>query len=239
MCTRGMRSHTSLFAILVMLLEYPCFGHHNLSSKEWWKLCVLRSFTLAGVPSMGPQQANHVFQRIYSLFGSHAVYERFDDAAPFLHWARRHGIVCGLLSNADERYGDSILPMLGLTLGEELLQFQLFSKDYGLEKPDAKFFGSMLEQASTTLPVGSQSLLPSQVLHIGNDYTKDFVGARRAGMHAILLDRYDETERAAEWQRRGAVVRNDLIDVVEFLGESRCRLGYDDEDPAKTKHDLS
>jgi putative hydrolase of the HAD superfamily len=54
---------------------------------------------------MTVQQQEIVFQRIYSVFGSQAAYERFDDALPFLHWADRNNIMCGLLSNADDRYG--------------------------------------------------------------------------------------------------------------------------------------
>lgn len=57
------------------------------------------------------------------------------------------------------------------------------------------------------------------------DYTKDFSGARRAGWHAILLNRYDEKDRADEWKRRGAVVLDDLMDVVFWLGQSGCKLG--------------
>jgi hypothetical protein len=54
---------------------------------------------------MSDAQADVVFQRIYSVFGSQAAYEKFDDATPFLNWANRHNIACGLLSNADDRYG--------------------------------------------------------------------------------------------------------------------------------------
>jgi putative hydrolase of the HAD superfamily len=132
--------------------------------------------------------------------------------------------------------GDSILPMLGLTHDE--LQFQCFSKDHGLEKPDSRFFLAALKEAEESLSLFSPSeeetrrlkvtdpLLPSQVLHVGNDYVKDFEGARRAGMHAVLLDRYDEAELAEEWRRRGAIVLKDLMDVVEFLGRSNCELGF-------------
>lgn len=206
---------------------YPCFGGHDISAKEWWKRCVLRSFELAGA-RMNEAQQEAVFQRIYSIFGSQACYEKFDDALPFLQWANRSRIVCGVLSNADERYGDSILPMLGLTHDE--LQFQCFSKDFGLEKPDARFFLAALKQAELYL-VSQNSydvndpLLPSQVLHIGNDFQKDFEGARRAGMHAALLSRYGEDELAAEWKRRGALVFEDLLDVVELLGRSNCQFG--------------
>ena len=199
--------------------KHPCFGNKDMTSKEWWRQCVSLSFRLAGVDMDKPVEEN-IFQRIYSTFGSHAAYEVFPDALPFLNWAARNGITCGVLSNADERYGDSILPMLGLTHDE--LMFQCFSKDLNLEKPDARIYMAAIEKAK---PWTGTPCLPSEVVHIGNDYIKDFDGARRAGMHAVLLDRYNETELANEWRRRGALVFEDLLDVVEFLGRRNCRLG--------------
>ena len=185
--------------------------------------CIL---TFDQLETVGAEMTEHeqdlVFQRIYSRFGSNVCYKLFPDAIPFLKWARRHGLVCGVLSNADERYGDSILPMLGLTHDE--LQFQCFSKDVKIEKPDARIFMAAIEQGREFLP-SSDEIHPSEVLHIGNDFVKDFEGARRAGIHAVLLDRYDEVERAGEWRRRGALVFTDLLDVLEFLGRSDCQLG--------------
>jgi FMN phosphatase YigB (HAD superfamily) len=158
------------------------------------------------------------------LFVSHSInaYEVFPDAIPFLNWANRHGLVCGVLSNADERYGDSVLPMLGLTHDE--LQFQCFSKDLKLEKPDARVFMAAMHKGEPFLAT-SEPIDPSCVLHIGNDFHKDFEGSRRVGMHGVLLDRYKEYELADEWRRRGAPVFRDLLDVVEFLGRSGCQLG--------------
>ena len=125
--------------------------------------------------------------------------------------------------------GDSILPMLGLTQDE--LQFQCFSKDYGLEKPDSRFFTAAIRRAEESLEecgwdCDQEPLEASQVLHVGNDFNKDFAGARRAGMHAVLLDRYNEPELSAEWKRRGAIVLKDLMDVIEFLGKSGCSFGH-------------
>jgi putative hydrolase of the HAD superfamily len=113
--------------------------------------------------------------------------------------------------------------MLGLTHDE--LPFQCFSKNHGLEKPDPRFFREALRAAEAICSDTSTPLRPSEVLHIGNDYSKDFEGARKSGMHSVLLDRYNEPGLAAEWQRRGAIVLTDLMDVVEFLGRSNCRLG--------------
>ena len=200
---------------------YPCFGGDRMTAKEWWRICVLKSFRYAGA-TMDEQTAEMVFQRIYSTFGSTNAYEIFPDALPFLNWAHRNGLVCGVLSNADERYGDSILPMLGLTHDE--LQFQCFSKNLGIEKPDARAFMDTMKTGEPFL-TSNEPIDPSSVLHIGNDFHKDFQGARRAGMHAALLDRYQETELANEWRRRGAYVFRDLLDVIEFLARSQCTFG--------------
>lgn len=206
-----------------MCREYPCFGSNNMTAKEWWKEVVLRSFAHSGAELTLDQQ-DTVFQRIYSVFGSLKAYEKFDDTLPFLHWSQRKDIVCGVLSNADERYGDSILPMLGVTHDE--LQFMCFSKDLGFEKPDGRFYFAAMQQAQKFLKDPEEDpLLPAHILHIGNDYSKDFEGAKRAGMHAVLLNRYNEGDLAQEWQRRGAIVLNDLMDVVEFLGRCNCQLG--------------
>lgn len=201
---------------------YPCFGGDQMTAKNWWKECVLRSFRYADV-HMDATTEDLVFQRIYSVFGSNAAYEIFQDARPFLDWAKRRGLVCGVLSNADERYGDSILPMLGLT--HDNLQFQVFSKDVKMEKPDPRFFNAAMMLGANFLPDGKNGIQPEHVLHVGNDFRKDFEGARRAGMHSVLLDRYDEDELAGEWRRRGAPVFTDLLDVVEYLGHCHCEFG--------------
>lgn len=55
-----------------------------------------------------------IFRRIYASFGSSAPYTVFPDSQPFLRWAREKGILVGLVSNAEYRYQDVILPALGL-----------------------------------------------------------------------------------------------------------------------------
>eukprot|EP00547_Thalassionema_nitzschioides_P006060 CAMPEP_0194207458 /NCGR_PEP_ID=MMETSP0156-20130528/6192_1 /TAXON_ID=33649 /ORGANISM="Thalassionema nitzschioides, Strain L26-B" /LENGTH=261 /DNA_ID=CAMNT_0038934229 /DNA_START=410 /DNA_END=1192 /DNA_ORIENTATION=+ len=196
---------------------HPCFGGDEISAKEWWRKCVIQSFRYAGATGIDEKTEEMIFQRIYSTFGSINAYEIFPDAIPFLKWAKRNELVCGVLSNADERYGDSILPMLGVTHDE--LQFQLFSKDMKIEKPDARAFTMAMRRGEPFLN-NDEIIDPKHVLHIGNDFRKDFEGARRAGLHAALLDRYHETDLANEWRRRGALVFHDLLDVVEFLGRS-------------------
>jgi len=55
-----------------------------------------------------------IFRHIYSAFGSSAPYSAFPDAQPFMRWAREKGLTVGVVSNAEYRYKDVILPALGL-----------------------------------------------------------------------------------------------------------------------------
>lgn len=48
------------------------------------------------------------------MFGSAAPYSIYNDAQPFLRWARKQGLIVGVVSNAEYRYRDAILPTLGL-----------------------------------------------------------------------------------------------------------------------------
>lgn len=208
---------------------FPCFGNDEISSKEWWRHCVSRSFELVGI-TMTQTEKDMVFQRVYSKFGSHATYGAFPDALPFLKWCHRRGIATGIISNADERYGDSILPMLDL--GEEI-RFCTFSKNVGYEKPSRRIFEAAMKQAEPWLCLANSDnvegscppLKPDEVLHIGNDFKKDYVGATDAGFHAILLDRYGETELSDSWRQQGAIVFQDLIDVAEYLGREQFQFG--------------
>lgn len=56
-----------------------------------------------------------IFRRIYASFGSSAPYNVFPDSQPFLRWVRSKGLKVGIVSNAEYRYKDVILPSLGLT----------------------------------------------------------------------------------------------------------------------------
>ena len=209
--------------------KYPCFGNSKLSAKDWWRACVLRSFEIAGVTEWDDhtEQSERVFQRVYSIFGSHATYSAFPDAQPFLRWAHRHNIVCGVVSNADERYGDSILPMLGLAEG---LDFFTFSKEVGAQKPDPKIFDAALRAAEEWLPKNNDVLHPCEILHIGNDYEKDYLGATQEGCNAVLLNRYNnhalQNTLVEEWEENGAPVLSDLLDVVDYLARNGFYLGY-------------
>jgi putative hydrolase of the HAD superfamily len=101
----------------------------------------------------------------------------FADAAETLHAIRQHTPVHAL-ANWDGGL-DSVLAQAGL---RDLLSDVAASATLGAEKPARACFDAFLKR---------NALLPDRVVYIGNEYLADVVGARRAGLIPILLDRHN------------------------------------------------
>ncbi|XP_042458257.1 haloacid dehalogenase-like hydrolase domain-containing protein 3 isoform X1 [Zingiber officinale] len=207
-CPDYKRMHESFKAAYTdMAKRHPCFGHAaKMPNPDWWRLCVKDSFIRAGY-EYDDKTFEKVFKRIYSTFGSSAPYSAFPDSHPFLRWARQKGFKVGIVSNAEYRYQDAILPALGLNQGSEW-DFGVFSGIVGIEKPDPRIYEIALEMAG--------NIAPEEALHIGDSMHKDYIPSRSVGMSAMLLDRF-KTSDAESWRDAGAVVLPDLVAVQELL----------------------
>ncbi|CAN6479160.1 unnamed protein product [Victoria cruziana] len=190
-----------------MAKRYPCFGHAaKMPNIDWWRSCVKDSFVRSGY-DYDDETFEKVFKRIYSVFGSAAPYTVFPDSQPFLRWARSKGLIVGIVSNAEYRYQDVILPALGLNKGSEW-DFGVFSGIEGIEKPNPRIYEIALEKGG--------NITPENTLHIGDSIRKDYMPAKSIGMHAILIDRF-KTPDAENWRESGAHVLPDLVAVQTFL----------------------
>ncbi|XP_050235117.1 uncharacterized protein LOC126683310 [Mercurialis annua] len=190
-----------------MAKKYPCFGQAaKMPNIVWWKVVVRDSFVKAGY-EYDEETFEKIFRRIYAAFGSSAPYSVFPDAQPFLRWVRKKGLLVGIVSNAEYRYQDVILPALGLNQGSEW-DFGVFSGLEGVEKPDPRMYKIALEKAG--------NIAPEEALHIGDSMRKDYLPAKSIGMQALLLDRF-KTPDAEEWRKSGATVLPDLLSVQELL----------------------
>lgn len=70
--------------------------------------------------------------------------------------------------------------------GEHYFKKIYASKDIGYEKPDIRFFQYILDDLN---------IKAHQAIMIGNDYIKDIVGGKSAGMSTIFLSNEKETEK--------------------------------------------
>ncbi|KAJ0081347.1 hypothetical protein Patl1_12119 [Pistacia atlantica] len=207
-CPNYKRVHEGFkLAYKEMATKYPCFGYAaKMPNIVWWKTCVRDSFVRAGY-DYDEETFEKIFKRIYASFGSSAPYTIFPDSKPFLRWAHGQGLKVGIISNAENRYQDVILPASGLSQGTEG-DFGVFSGLEGVEKRNPRIYEIALEKAG--------NIAPDETLHIGDSFRKDYLPAKEVGMHAILLDRF-KTPDAQEWKKSGALVLPDLVTVQDGL----------------------
>ena len=100
----------------------------------------------------------------------------FDDSVSSLERLKNQGYQLGVISNL-RRDMDQLCNDLHMS---PFLDFCLTSAEVGAEKPDPAIFVAALERAGVK---------PAEAVHVGDQPRSDLVGARGAGLHAVLLDR--------------------------------------------------
>ncbi len=100
----------------------------------------------------------------------------FEDALVSLERLKSKGYQIGVVSNL-RRDMNQLCHDLGMS---PYLDFCLTSAEVGAEKPDPAIFAAALERAGVE---------PGEAVHVGDQPRSDLVGARGAGLYAVLLDR--------------------------------------------------
>jgi len=104
------------------------------------------------------------------------------------------GYRLGVVSNADGRV-EALLDAVGLGSRFEIV---VDSELVGVSKPDPGIFRIALER---------MGLEPARTLYVGDLYPVDVLGARGAGMEAVLLDPFDALGHWTDVPRLPAVAR--------------------------------
>jgi HAD superfamily hydrolase (TIGR01549 family) len=115
-----------------------------------------------------------------------------------LRLARDRGLRTGVISNSNGTIAD-ILEELGLA---RHVEFVLDSSKVGIEKPDPRIFHLALERAG----VGAH-----EAVYVGDLYSIDVLGARAAGLRAILMD------PGACWGSRDCPTAPTVLDAVRLV----------------------
>jgi putative hydrolase of the HAD superfamily len=97
------------------------------------------------------------------------------EALEALVLAREAGLRTAVISNSNGTVA-AILTELGLA---QRLDFIIDSSEVGVEKPDPRIFQIALERAG---------LRPGEAAYVGDLYRVDVLGARAAGLQAVLMD---------------------------------------------------
>ncbi len=150
-------------------------GSTGLEPQEWRRYFrrVLRG---SGVPWW---KLKRVARRLRAADSLVQMWSRVDDETPSaLVRLQERGYRMAVLSNADGTM-TRLLETVGLA---RHFEFVLDSGDTAWEKPDPRIF----HECASRLEVE-----PAESLYVGDLYHVDVVGARSAGMNAVLLDPMD------------------------------------------------
>ncbi len=93
-------------------------------------------------------------------------------------WLRAHNYRMAVVSNADGK----VERMLKHLLLADFFECIIDSQIVGVEKPDPTIFRLALER---------MQLAPETCLYVGDNYDRDVIGARGAGVTPVLIDPYE------------------------------------------------
>ena len=117
---------------------------------------------------------------------------------------RQRGLALAVVSNSDGTCAQS-LQEAGLL---RYLDFVIDSADVGVEKPDPRIFEIALARSGDS---------PQHTLYVGDLYHADVLGARGAGLHALLLDPHND------WPALDCERAPDLTAVADRMETFRAR----------------
>ncbi|MBX6316576.1 MAG: HAD-IA family hydrolase [Isosphaeraceae bacterium] len=163
------RFHQAFGADEVDDLRGPLATDEPTEQRRWRRIVAA---CLPEVPD--PERA---FAALWEHFGRPDAWRVFPDVAPALETLDRAGLRLRIASNFDRRLRRVVVGRPELAPWAEPL---IISSEVGFRKPHPAFYRAAC--VSLGLP-------PGRVLCVGDDPENDVFGPRRAGLHAVLLDR--------------------------------------------------
>ena len=131
------------------------------------------------IEHLGLESDDLVLDQIQSEFTRGVAWTLFPEVSGMLTDLRKAGYRLGIISNASHALPE-ILRKVGLL---RFFDTVTYSFDVGAEKPDVRIFRRAVAAADATA---------ERSVHVGDSFEADYLGARRAGLHAVLLQREGE-----------------------------------------------
>lgn len=163
--------------------------------RDWWRELVHEVFDEYALGG----RFETFFEELYDVFARPSSWELFPDTLDVLKHLRKGKQKIGIVSNWDSRLFH-LCEGLGLT---PYFDFILASAVFGAAKPSDKIFKEALKLSGVE---------PHEAVHIGDSLEDDIHGARKSGIHAVLVD------RKASGKKRDLSHLDELI-VIEHLHE--------------------
>ncbi len=146
------------------------------NEEPFWKKYDDHVFSMLGLTTDSPQLHAALSSRFDELIPKVDSWVDYKETKRILEGLRHRDFKLGVISNATD-LTRRVLDNLGLST---YFDFIIVSAEVGFRKPKAEIFRIACERADAAV---------NRSLHVGDKYSVDIVGARKAGMNAVLVDR--------------------------------------------------
>ena len=133
---------------------------------------------------------HELYERMEVLLMDHMPVMYCDDTLQVLATLKQpEGTTIGLLSNTGFIKGPTMRKVLNQLTIDQHLDFQFYSDEEGLSKPNIIFYERMLAKVRAHHP----AIENHAILHIGDNDWADVAGAQKAGIHSLLINSNEKT----------------------------------------------
>lgn len=159
--------------------EHPNFGRSTgLGWENWWRDLIAGTFKDSHNYTIDKGKLDSVADHLIEVYKTSACWQQCYGALGLLSYIRSKKIPMGVVSNFDPRL-ETILKNNKL---KHYFRFILTSYEAGFEKPDKKIFDKVMEMSKI------ERLNPEECLHIGDNATLDYFGAKNSNWHSYLIN---------------------------------------------------
>ncbi len=168
---------------------------------EWWELIARNTFKQVGVLEQFTD-FSEFFNALYAYFKTEKPWFVYPDVPPTLNKWQAQGIQLGVLSNFDSR----LYPVLDALNLSEYFTSVTISTEVGAAKPHPEIFKVALAKHQSSR---------EKVVHIGDSFKADYLGAKSAGIQGILVNR-NEQGKSTPFEQKSELIECKTLEDVPF-----------------------
>jgi putative hydrolase of the HAD superfamily len=157
-----------------------------------WNMQILRHMGIR-------ENARSLAEKIARQWWQYSDVKLYEDVEETLDMLKKRGLKIGLITNGLESDVKEVLPRVGLA---DFFDVEVTSDLVGKIKPHREIFLHALEELEVK---------PQEAMHVGDMVDRDYEGARRCGLKALLIDR-DNSVRG-----EGVEKIQSLTEILNYL----------------------
>lgn len=156
----------------------------NIDSIEMYLIviCIINDYSIP----LNEIDLNYVEREMEDLFFQYAPVIYSSETYEVLKYLKQQGNTTSILSNTGFIPGAMLRKVLTDMGIDSYLDFQIYSDEVGISKPNREIFEIMVSKAADNKR--NEGLNLTDILHVGDNPTADIAGAKSFGIASLLIN---------------------------------------------------